>query len=248
MTGAGGRGAPEALLLERYPALGGLEPALRAQLLEAALPVAFAAGRVLFRVGQACEGLLFVLEGSVRVALLGEAGHEILLYRVGPGETCVLTTACLLGGRAYPAEGAVEEPVRGLLLPAPQVEALLEASTAFRRFALAQIGERLAHLLALVSEVAFRRTDARLAAWLAERATRQGPTLKVTHEGIARELGTAREVVSRLLKELERQGLVRLGRGSVEVEPGGLASLRRLAGRDVAALGDEITDGSRPQV
>lgn len=247
MSALGGRGEPVAELLARYPGLAGLEPAIRARLLAAALPVGFAAGRVLFRAGQACEGLLLVLEGSVRVALRGEAGHEILLYRVGPGETCVLTTACLLGGQAYPAEGVVEEPVRGLLLPAAQLEALLGASPAFRRFALAQIGERLADLLALVSEVAFRRTDARLAAWLGERAAHQGPTLKVTHEGIARELGTAREVVSRLLKELERQGLVRVGRGTVEVEPAGLARLRRLAGRDVAALRDEVTDGSRSQ-
>lgn len=184
-----------------------------------------------------------MLEGGLRVSLQDASGHAILLYRVGPGESCVLTTTCLLGGRTYPAEGVVETPLRGLLLPTPLVEALIESSPAFRRFALAQIGDRLADLLALVSEVAFRRTDARLAAWLAERARSRGPRLEATHEAIARELGTAREVVSRLLKELERRRLLRLGRGTIELAPGAGAALARLAGRDVAGFGDEVTDG-----
>ncbi len=200
---------------------------------------------MLFREGDRCEGYLLVLEGEVRVSLQDASGHAILLYRVGPGESCVLTTTCLLGGRAYPAEGVVETPLRGLLLPTSLVEALIEGSPAFRRFALAQIGDRLADLLALVSEVAFRRTDARLAAWLAERARARGPHLEATHEAIARELGTAREVVSRLLKELERRGLLRLGRGTIELAPGAGVALARLAGRDVAGFGDEVTDGRR---
>ncbi len=201
---------------------------------------------MLFRTGDACEGYLLVLEGSLRVSLLGEGGHAILLYRVGPGESCVLTTTCLLGRQAYPAEGVVETRLEGLLLPTPTVEALIEASPAFRRFALGRIGDRLADLLALVSEVAFRRTDARLAGWLVERSARLGRRLDVTHEAIAKELGTAREVVSRLLKELERRGLVRLGRGTVELAPRARAALARLAGRDAAGFGDEITDARPP--
>jgi len=184
-----------------------------------------------------------VLEGGLRVSLQDASGHAILLYRVGPGESCVLTTTCLLGGRTYPAEGVVEVPSRGLFLPSPAVEALIEGSPAFRRFALAQIGARLADLLALVSEVAFRRTDARLAAWLSERARACGPRLETTHEAIAKELGTAREVVSRLLKELERRGLLRLGRGTIELAPDAGAALARLGGRDVAGFGDDGTDG-----
>lgn len=99
-----------------------------------------------------------------------------------------------------------------------------------------------AELLALVSEVAFRRMDARLAAWLVERSARLGPRLEVTHEAIARELGTAREVVSRLLKELERRGHLRLARGTIRISPEAGPALARLAGRDVARLGDELTD------
>lgn len=237
----------EARLFAAYPELAALDPPIRDRIVRDGLPVEFAAGKVLFRPGSACEGYLLVLEGSLRVSLPGEGGHEILLYRVGPGESCVLTTTCLMGGRDYPAEGVVEAPVRGLLVPVATVEALLDSSRAFRRFALARIGDRLAELLALVSEVAFRRMDARLAAWLVERSTRLGLRLEVTHEAIARELGTAREVVSRLLKELERRGHLRLGRGTVELLPGALPALARLAGRDVAGLGEEITD-PRPAI
>lgn len=233
-------------LSARYPALARLEPTAREQLRAAAVPVQFATGRTLFRAGDACAGYLLVLEGSLRVSLQGESGHAILLYRVGPGESCVLTTTCLLGGQSYPAEGVVEAPVRGLLVPLATVEALLDSSKAFRRFALAQIGGRLAELLALVSEVAFRRMDARLADWLAERSARLGPRLEVTHEAIAKELGTAREVVSRLLKELERRGHLRLGRGTILLAPDAGAALARLAGRDVAGLGDELTDFGPP--
>lgn len=233
---------PAERLFAAYPELAALEPEARDRLLGDALPVRFAPGKTLFRAGSACEGHLLVLEGSLRVSLLGEGGHEILLYRVGPGESCVLTTTCLLGRRAYPAEGVVETELVGSLVPTPTAEALLDVSPAFRRFALGQIADRLAELLALVSEVAFRRMDARLAAWLVERAARCGPRLETTHDAIAKELGTAREVVSRLLKEFERRGHLRLGRGTILLAPDAAAAFARLAGRDVAGLGDEITD------
>lgn len=210
-----------------YPTLATLEPEPRARVARAAIPVRFATGSVLFRAGNACEGLLLALAGEIVVALVAEDGHEIVLYRVEPGETCVLTTTCLLGGRTYPAEGVVAQPVEGLFLPTPVAEALVADSAVFRRFLLDQLGDRLAGILALVSEVAFRRTDARLLGWLAQQAVRRGPRIVVTHQEIAKELGTAREVVSRLLKELERRGLVRLGRGLVEV-----AAPERLAARD----------------
>lgn len=208
---------PLASVLLRYPALATLEPEPRARLARAAIPVRFPTGSVLFRAGTACEGLLLVLAGEIVVALVAEDGHEILLYRVEPGETCVLTTTCLLGGRTFPAEGVVAQPLEALFVPAAAVETLLGQSAVFRRFLLDQLGDRLAGILALVREVAFRRTDARLCDWLADQVARRGPRLAVTHQEIAKELGTAREVVSRLLKELERRGLVRLGRGLIEV-------------------------------
>jgi CRP/FNR family transcriptional regulator len=136
----------------------------------------------------------------------------------------------------------VEAELAGLLLPTPTAEALLDGSPTFRRFALAQIADRLAELLALVNEVAFRRMDARLAAWLAERAARFGPRLEITREAIAKELGTAREVVSRLLKEFERRGHLRLARGIILLAPDATAALARLAGRGAAGLGDEVAD------
>lgn len=209
----------------RVPLLQCLEPAALARLLQAAQTVRLPQGAVVFRPGDACSAYLLVVEGSVRVQMVTEGGHEIVLYRVEDGESCVLTTSCLIGATDYAAEAVVEQPTEALALPRPAFEALLAESAAFRRAVFASFGDRLREMLLLVAEVAFRRLDARLAEWLL--AVRSQGQVRATHQAIAIELGTAREVVSRLLKELERAGLVRLGRGGLEVldESG----LRRLA-------------------
>lgn len=189
--------------------------------------IAVPAGSVLFRPGDACGAYLLLLRGTVRVELITPSGHQLLLYRVEPGQSCVLTTSCLLAHEAYAAEGTAETEVVGLGLSPALFERLLAASAEFRRLVFTDFGHRLADLMLLLNEVAFRRIDARLADWLTQRLDRQGPTIRQTHQEIATELGTAREVVSRQLKEFERQGYLALARGQIDVlEP---APLRRLA-------------------
>lgn len=156
------------------------------------------------------------LAGCVRVRLLADSGHEVELYRVERGQTCILTTSCLLAGAAYSAEGIVEQEVAALSIPRPAFEALTAESPVFRRFVFQAFGQRLADLMLLVNEIAFRRVDRRIAQWL-DRSAGPGGALPVTHQRIADELGTAREVVSRQLKEFERRGWLRLGRGSIEI-------------------------------
>lgn len=208
-----------------FPALEGLDAAARQRLNEARR-VTVDAGEVVFREGEACRHYLMVLAGSVRVQMVSEQGREIVLYRVGEGETCVLTTACLMGGNPYNAQGVVESQVTALMLPAHAFRDLVADSAGFREFVFSAYGTRLSDLLLLVSEVAFRRVDARLAAFLLERAGGEG--LVITHQGLAVELGTAREVVSRQLKEFERRGWVRMSRGRVAVvEAEGLSALAR---------------------
>lgn len=215
----------QSLLAARYPALFALPAPVRQHLLAAAVPVEVPAGAVLFRPGDACSLFLLPLEGTVRVQLVTPGGHEIVLYRVTPGETCVLTTSCLMTHEAYAAEGIAETPVRGLGLTPGIVDRLMSESAEFRRFVFAAFGRRLTDLMLLLNEVAFGRIDARLAGWLLERAA--AGSVDATHQAIATELGTAREVVSRQLKEFERQGLVTLARGRVELrDPPGL---RRVA-------------------
>ncbi len=170
------------------------------------------AGERLFQAGDPCRHFVLVLEGSIRVQYLDEEGNEIVLYRVSQGETCILTTSCLLGASAYPAEGIVETALRAALAPAAVFRQAL-ACEAVRDFVFTAMGRRLVDLMRRIDELAFRRLDRRLARYLLGR----GEEVRVTHQEIAVELGSAREVVSRLLKDFERRGWVSLGRGHIKV-------------------------------
>lgn len=204
-----------------------LPDAVAQRVLRDAVPMHVPAGTVLFRPGDACSLYLLLTEGTVRVQLVTGSGHQIVLYRVEQGETCVLTTSCLIAHEAYGAEGVAETDVKGLGLRAEQFEELLGQSAEFRRIVFADFGHRLADLMVLLDEVAFRRIDARLADWLLQTSEREGPVLQRTHQEVALELGTAREVVSRQLKEFERESLVSLARGRIDLlDP---AALRQIA-------------------
>lgn len=200
-----------------FPALAKLD-AGSARILEQGFRlVDIPAGTVLFRDGSDCASYLLVLDGAVRVQKVAENGREIVLYRVERGQSCVLTTNCLLGGGGlYAAEGIAETAVRALVLPASVFRSLLGASAGFRDFIFSVYAARIADLLLLIEEVAFGRIDVRLAAWLRGRAG-DGQDISATHQEISVELGTAREVVSRQLKEFERRNWVELHRGRVRV-------------------------------
>ena len=209
----------------RHPLLSVLTPALRQWALDQAPMVQLAAGQQVFRPGEQCLGLPLVVEGSVRVQMTGCSGNEIVLYRIGDADVCTLSIGCLMSAQHYRAEAVVEQPTTALLLSAALFDQLMAESAAFRREVMAAYGRRLDSLMLVIEEVAFGRMDKRLAAWLTERAAHGGP-LALTHQAVAVELGTAREVVSRLLKEFERSGLVSLGRRSIRiVDADGLARL-----------------------
>lgn len=204
-------------------AIAGLEPDAEAMLAAGSRVVALAPGQRVFAPGQACAAFLIVTEGSVKVSTVTESGRELLLYRVGPNQTCVLTTACLLASSDYDAEGVAETAGSARVIPKAQFEALLARSAAFRHFVFSSYGERLRDLISLVQDVSQRHVDRRLAKFLAERGA---TPIAMTHQEIAAELGTAREVVSRLLKHFEAEGLVRLERRQIVVTDG--AQLSRL--------------------
>ncbi len=211
--------------MEPAALIAGLEPHSRALIAARAQRVALKQGTRVFTPGQACGAFLIVTAGSVKVSTVTESGRELLLYRVGPQETCVLTTACLLSSADYDAEGMAEADTEALAIPKPVFEELLATSAGFRRFVFSSYGDRLRDLIALVQEVSQRHVDRRLGRFLAERA---GETIEMTHQEIAAELGTAREVVSRLLKQFEAEGLVRLERRHIVVAD--LAALKRMSG------------------
>lgn len=219
-------------LLDRYPALAAL-PADLASALEAdALPVHLPVGTVVFRPGQACTGLPLLLEGRVKVSQFGEGGRQLVLYRVEPGQTCVVTSGCLLDASAYAAQGEVEWPTRAVALPAGLFRRLLDGHAPFRALVFGQFSERLQTLMAVVDAVAFHRLDERLAAWLLARGAR----VAMTHQAIADELGSAREVVTRVLRQFAEDGLLQVSRDGIAVlDREGLAAR---AGRPAARGAD----------
>jgi len=199
--------------LTHFPELAGLGAEHRGRLVERSHRIEVPAGAVVFSPGSPCGAYLLVLDGSVRVQMIADTGREIVLYRVRHGESCVLTTAALVGDEAYAAEGVVEVPTAAVTVPRPVFDELLAVSDVFRRFVFTGFGKRVAEILATMQSAVFHRIDVRLARLLLAAA----PPFAATHREIAAELGTAREVVSRHLKAFERRGLVRLGRGAVEI-------------------------------
>jgi len=212
--------------LTRFPALQTIhDPAWHAAL-EQAREVTVPAGATVFRDGDPCQNYLLVLEGAVRVQKVSESGKEIVLYRVEDGQSCVLTTSCLLANEHYAAEAIAETEVKAIAIPLVRFREALGGSAAFREFVFASYGQRITDLVTLIDAIAFGRMDSRLARCLLDRAGARREA-QATHQELARELGTAREVVSRLLKEFERHGWVKLHRGRIEL--GNSAALEGLA-------------------
>ena len=210
-------------LFELYPVLQELPAGLRTRLAAALQPMTVPAGTVLFDEHQPCQGFPFVLAGSIRVVKLAANGRELPLYKVLPGESCIITSSCLLGHADYNARGVTESDTTLVLLPRALFDELLREAS-FRGFVFDLFAERISELMQLVEEVAFRKLDQRLANLLLGK----GRQLHTTHQHLADELGSVREMVSRLLKGFADQGLVRLGREQIEIlDPAGL---RRISG------------------
>lgn len=199
-------------LISLYPVLAALPVDLQRQVSATVQFVKVPAGSILFDEQQPCQGFPFILEGTIRVVKAAANGRELPLYRVLPGESCIITSSCLLGHAAYNARGITEGATTLALLPRELFNALL-GEPVFRAFVFALFSERMADLMQLVEEVAFQKLDQRLAALLLGK----GRVISVTHQQLADELGSVREIVSRLLKNFSEQDLVRLGREQIEI-------------------------------
>ncbi len=201
---------------QQFPGIRGLSAGLRGDLEGAASVVSIPAGTVIFGPGQPVESLLLLLEGRVRVQQTTEGGREIVLYRVHAGESCVLTTACLLAFEDYTAEGVAETDLEAVKIPRAAFDKAVATSAEFRRFVFAAYAKRITDLFLTVEEIAFGRMDARLAHKLLELSD-TGGAIAATHGDLAVELGTAREVVSRQLAEFQRRIWIEQRRGAVRI-------------------------------
>jgi CRP/FNR family transcriptional regulator len=173
-----------------------------------------------------------VLSGTVRVFKTGESGREITLYRLEAGEGCILTAACILNRLHFPAHAVTESSVNAFAIPADTFRDWVHHFDIWRDYVFQLLGRRLDTIIAVVEEVAFRRLDVRLVEYLTQAVARSGDKcIRKTHEALAAELGSSREVISRLLKDFERAGLVVLARGSVTINE--VDGLRTFADRYV---------------
>jgi len=210
-------------LLQLYPMLRELPATQLEDLLSNASAMSVPAGTVMFDENQQCQGFPLLLSGSIRVIKASANGRELQLYRVCPGESCILTSSCLLGHSQYRARGEVEQDAELVALPPIAFRALLSQHEPFRNYIFSLFSERLSDLMQLVSAVAFQKLDQRLAALLISKST----PIHITHQALADELGSVREIVSRLLKGFADQGWVKLGRELIEVRDA--TALKRLS-------------------
>ncbi len=210
--------------IDRFPGLSRLERPVREMLVTRSQVLRVPKDTVIFGPGKAPENLLLLLEGTVRVQQLSETGREIVLYRVHAGESCVLTTACLLAYEDYSAEGIAETAVEAVAIPRAVFDELIAQSKTFREFVFSAYSKRITDLFFVIEEIAFQRMDIRLAQKLLDLG--KDGDVAATHAQLAAELGTAREVVSRQLAEFQRRGWVELSRGHVALmQPDRIAEL-----------------------
>ena len=208
-------------ILEKFTFFHEASASLQSGILAAAVERKLAPETVLYREGDRCEHVALVGWGSVRVFKTDSSGNEITLYHVQDGQPCLVNMLSIFLGRPAMANAVVEVSTDAAVIPAVHFRRWIESEPLVRSFVFEVMGQRLIDVMVLVEELAFHKMDHRLARLILERFSNNGRPLRVleaTHDELARELATAREVVSRLLKELERCGAVAIGRGYIELK------------------------------
>ena len=199
---------------------------LRRTLVDQASIVRLPSGTTIFTPGQPADSFLLLAQGAVRVFQQSDTGREIFLYRVEAGETCILTTACMIAGEEYSAQGVTETDIEAILIPKQAFDNLLTYSLDFRTMIFGTHSRRITTLFRLIDDIVFRRLDQRLAGRLLDLAEADD-VARTTHQMLAVDLGTAREVVTRTLAEFQRRGWIEQSRGEVRVIS--VEGLRRIA-------------------
>lgn len=213
--------------ISRFPGLSRLDASVRDMLTHRSDVITIPQGVTIFGPGKAPENLLFLLSGTVRVQQVSEQGREIVLYRVHAGESCVLTNACVLAYEEYTAEGIAETTLEVAAIPKAVFDEMISQSKVFREFVFFAYSKRITELFHVIEEIAFQRMDIRIAEKLLVLMGQDGQ-IHTTHQQMAAEIGTAREVVSRQLNEFQRRGWIRLSRGVIEIAD--IKALEHLSG------------------
>ena len=205
-----------ARLAAALPILNQADPLVQREFRQSAFFARIPNGREVFTQGDSVDAIAFMLSGVIRVYKVGETGREITLYRFGVGESCILTANAILSNQTFSAIAMVEQDAEAIMIAAETFRGWVRRYDVWRDFVFDLLAQRLASVMEIVDEVAFQRMDIRVMALVLERSQRQNP-FTVTHQEIAAELGSSREVISRILEHCAGQGWLRIGRGTVEV-------------------------------
>ena len=216
-----GNETTEQALRENFP-LFRQNQGLLTEFIESGQIVSLPRGHQVYWQGDTCQGIAFLLSGAIRVYKCSEHGREISLYEIVPGETCILNASCIIGRQGYPANAVTLADCSALLIPAATFRSLMAAHEPLRIFIYSLLGQRLAEIMELVEEVAFHRMDDRLRDYLLEKSS--DGVLRATHQTISNDLGTSREVVTRLLRDLEQRGEVHVSRNEISLLSGFFSS------------------------
>ena len=203
-------------LIKSYPVIVEAGKEFQEQFKRYAILKKIPAGEFIFIEQDNCTFFALILSGRVRVFKEGESGREVTLYRFEKGESCILTVSCILSDSLYPALAIAEEDSEAFLIPANLFREWVSRFDPWRKYVFEILAKRLSSVIMVVEEVAFRRVDSRIAELLLKEADKE-QTVRLTHQQIAAEIGTSREVVSRILKDLEQEKLISSGRGSISI-------------------------------
>lgn len=185
---------------------------------ESVTEISAPAGTIICNSGDICQQLILLREGRVRVYHPASDGRSITLYHVGKDESCILTASCIINGAGFPAVAETETEAKGYAIPASKVQEWMHSEPLWQQYLFGLLAERMASLIELVDALAFKRLDNRLAEWLLQQPELdQSLQISTTHQSIANDLASSREVISRLLKEFEREQLITLGRGYINI-------------------------------
>ncbi len=175
-------------------------------------------GTLIHRSDGECKGLMAVLSGALRVFCVSEEGREVTLYRVESGDLCVLSASCLMDSLVFDVVIEAQGETSVCLLPAAAIHKVEEENPLLSLFIYKNATEKFSEVLWTLQQLLFMKIDQRLSQFLYDEMLRQkSPLLSITHEDLAKNIGSVREVVSKTLKYLAQEGVLSLGRGKIEI-------------------------------
>jgi len=208
----------EQILSDAYPFWGRLSDEEKTNILRGCVTVSYEKGMQVHRSDMGCKGAVLVLAGVLRVYIVSDEGREVTLFRIHEGESCVLSASCLLDAIQFDVLIEAAEAVQSLVIPVSVLHPIMENNPYVGYYLYKQVTERFSDVMWMMQQILFMGADRRVAIFLWDELVRAGrPVLSMTHDEIARNIGSAREVVSKVMKYMAEEGIVSLRRGRVEI-------------------------------